>query len=100
MIKKIPTTRPSISRWAAFVFLAVVVAFSAALMTGCESRIEAKPDQCLRRELFKECMAALPAGPVATKYNDWDEVVQECDSGAYYKSLRAPAVIKPECRTF
>lgn len=32
MIKKIPTTRPSISGWAAFLFLAVVVAFSAALI--------------------------------------------------------------------
>lgn len=32
MIKKIPTTRPGISRWAAFLFLAVVVAFSAALL--------------------------------------------------------------------
>lgn len=35
MKTQIPTTRPSFSRWAAFVLMAVVVAFSAALMTGC-----------------------------------------------------------------
>lgn len=56
-----------------------------------------QPDQCLRAELFRACMAALPAGPVATRYNDWDEVVEECESVAYYQSLRSVSQIRPEC---
>lgn len=55
-------------------------------------------DQCQRREAFKGCLAALPAGPQATKYNDWDEVVSECDRVAYHQSLRAIGQVKPECR--
>jgi len=40
-------------------------------------------DQKERQRIFKECMAALPAGPtqVGTS-NDWDEVVEACDSAA------------------
>ena len=55
-------------------------------------------NQCLRRELFNECMKMLPAGPLATKYNDWDEVVAECGSQAYYMSQRIKSTIPPECR--
>lgn len=43
-------------------------------------------DQTQRQQLFKDCMAALPAGPVSTRYNDWDEVVKACDSIAHYQS--------------
>lgn len=55
-------------------------------------------DQCMRAELFKSCMASLPAGPVATDYNDWQEVVDECGTQAYYQSIRFVEFIKPECR--
>jgi hypothetical protein len=55
-------------------------------------------NQCLRRELFNECMKMLPAGPVATKYNDWDEVVAECGSQAYYMSHRRESTIPQGCR--
>jgi hypothetical protein len=55
-------------------------------------------NQCLRRELFNECMKILPAGPVATKYNDWDEVVAECGSQAYYMSHRKESTIPAGCR--
>lgn len=55
-------------------------------------------NQCLRRELFNECMKSLPAGPVATKYNDWDEVVAECGSQAYYMSQRKESTIPQGCR--
>lgn len=55
-------------------------------------------NQCLRRELFNECMKMLPAGPVATKYNDWDEVVAECGSQAYYMSHRKESTIPQGCR--
>ena len=56
------------------------------------------PDQCLRRELFNECMKALPGGPVATHYNDWDEVVNECKNYAWSVSVRLQSVIKKECQ--
>ncbi len=55
-------------------------------------------DQCLRVELFERCMKLLPAGPKHTQYNDWDEVVSECETAAYQQSLRSKKHIKPECR--
>ena len=54
-------------------------------------------DQCLRREIFNECIKNLPAGPTSTKYNDWDEVISECSSTSYYLSKRRRAFVKPEC---
>lgn len=54
-------------------------------------------DACLQREIFNECMKALPAGPQATKYNDWDEVVAECRHTARYLSERRRKFVKPEC---
>jgi len=35
---------------------------------------------------------------LATKYNDWDEVVDSCENAAYYQSKREREVVKPECR--
>ncbi len=52
----------------------------------------------MRREIFMQCMAALPASPKATMSNDWDEVVGQCDSVAHYQSLRRKSQIKPECQ--
>lgn len=57
-------------------------------------------DMCLQRELFNECMKNLPAGPVATKYNDWDEVVKECRIGARYMAKRRRGVVNPECEGY
>lgn len=58
-------------------------------LAGCEEPVYPKyaNDQAVRARLFKECLAALPAGPVVTKYNDWDEVVNSCDSSAYRQSV-------------
>lgn len=53
------------------------------LLFGCK---EWQVDQLKRHQYFKECMAALPAGPISTKYNDWDEVVEACDNIAYHQS--------------
>ena len=64
---------------------------------GCKEAEPSNRDQCMRREIFQECMKALPAGPKATMYNDWNEVVAECESVAYYQSLRRTSQIKPEC---
>ena len=65
---------------------------------GCANEDPQKPDQCMRREIFMQCMAALPAGPQATRYNDWDEVVGKCENAAYFQSLRRKSGIKPECQ--
>ena len=58
---------------------------------------ERESNLCLQREIFNECMKILPAGPLSTKYNDWDEVISECSSSAYYLSKRRRAFVKPEC---
>jgi hypothetical protein len=54
-------------------------------------------DQCQRREIFQQCMKLLPAGPQVTKYNDWDEVVRQCDAIAYHQSLKKKTQIAAEC---
>jgi hypothetical protein len=71
------------------------------VLAACEPTKIVDPniaDQCLRRELFNECMKSLPAGPVATHYNDWDDVVSECRGYAWSVSVRPQSVIKKECQ--
>lgn len=68
------------------------------LISACTDEQKSGPDQCLRAQLFKDCMGSLPAGPQETKYNDWAEVVAECESTAYYQSIRPFTAIKKECR--
>lgn len=36
------------------------------------------PNRCDQAAIFQKCLQQLPAGPVTTMYNDWDEVVQQC----------------------
>jgi hypothetical protein len=63
----------------------------ALLLAGCgESRPYADYEHSAakRSEAFKECMAAVPAGPQTTTYNDWDEVVNECRAYADIQSRR------------
>lgn len=74
----------------------------AILLSGCVPEVPKKTwanDQCLRAELFQACLRSLPAGPTASKYNDWDEVVSECESAAYRQSARAIDQVKAECRS-
>lgn len=80
----------------AFIYTLIV---SSALLTGCEVSSSA-PDQCLRQEIFKQCVANLPKGPthLTAAGNDWSEVIQQCDSTAYLQSIRIKNTIKPECR--
>jgi hypothetical protein len=64
------------------------------LLVGCEdvgSYSQYETNQPLRRQIFLECMNALPAGPITTRYNDWDEVVSSCESAAYYQSQQCIA---------
>jgi hypothetical protein len=43
-------------------------------------------NQALRTKLFQECLSKLPSGPLATTFNDWSEVVGQCESAAYYQA--------------
>ena len=56
------------------------------LLVGCDQP-DYWPDQAMRRRMFAECLARIPKGPEVTRYNDWDEVVQECGHQAYYLSM-------------
>jgi hypothetical protein len=64
-------------------------------LSGCTETTAT--DQCLRREIFFQCLNSLPAGPVATKYNDWDEVVSQCGSEAAFQSIRKKSQITAQC---
>ena len=68
------------------------------LITSCEKKDKTIHDMCLQREIFKECMDSLPAGPTSTHYNDWDEVVKECGKIAYHHSIKIESAIKNECK--
>lgn len=68
------------------------------LITSCEKKDRAIHDMCLQREIFKECLESLPAGPISTHYNDWDEVVKECGDIAYNQSKRRESAVKNECK--
>lgn len=53
-------------------------------------------DQTKRAELFQMCLKAVPAGPQSTHYNDWSEVVANCDGFAYRTSLKCVGKDCPE----
>lgn len=76
--------------------------FSVLVLTACGDKpvYESKNvvDQCLRNKLFEQCLKVVPAGPLATKYNDWDEVIETCGVEAYRQSLRHREFVKPECK--
>jgi len=72
----------------------------AILCAGCDApEPPSRYDQCMRAELFKTCLAAVPVGPVSVNHNDWGKVVDECETAAARQSLRNPRYIKPECKT-
>jgi len=68
------------------------------ILMGCKNQMDdVVIDQCLRVELAQQCMKDLPAGPVAAHYNDWSEVVAECDNNAFGQAKRRRHSVKPEC---
>jgi hypothetical protein len=71
------------------------------LLTACE--MDAEPttvlDQCLRADLFKQCLAQVPKGPVSTVENPWHKVVEECESAAYHQSWRKTGMVEMKCRS-
>lgn len=80
----------------------LLLAIALLALAGCEQRPAYVQDwgvnQCLRVELFQACMKSLPAGPKSTQYNDWDEVVAQCERTSYAQALRKLVHIKPECQ--
>lgn len=69
---------------------------------GAVSCAEQKPedhgvDQCLRREIFESCLGKIPKGPDHPAFNDWNEVVSECASVAYYQAWRSRSAVEPKC---
>jgi hypothetical protein len=76
----------------------VLAAMTCAALSGCGPDMDIIEDRCMYRQVFRECMAALPAGPVRTHYNDWGEVVESCDTAAHQQSWRARRNVPQECR--
>lgn len=70
------------------------------MFAGCNGTPATTNDQCLRTEIFKQCMSSLPKGPtnLTAAGNDWDEVVDSCARAANWQSMRLTTQIKPECR--
>lgn len=72
-----------------------------ACLGGCGRRVvedELVQDQCIRVELFKDCLSRVPTGPVVTHDNPWDQVITECSKAVTYLSYRKKSQIKPECQ--
>ena len=71
------------------------------LLAACQPNgdvaIRQQLDQCRRVEVFERCLQLAPAGPQSTKYNDWSEVISECEGVARRASYRDPAFVRPEC---
>ena len=57
------------------------------LLAGCDEVKGPVVNQEIRERLFFQCLERIPKGPEQTKYNDWDDVVSECGTQAYYMSL-------------
>jgi hypothetical protein len=78
----------------------IVLLIAVLTLVGCtpENMGREQLDQCIRWQLFQQCMAALPAGPVQAKYNDWDEVVSQCESTASRAAYRIPELVPDTCK--
>jgi len=72
------------------------------ILAGCDTSVTEplySHDQCLRREIFNQCLANVPKGPQATVRDSWASVVDECDSAANHISYRLTSQVKVECRS-
>lgn len=69
-----------------------------AILTGCDAPTDTvSTDQCMRNKIFMQCLRELPAGPTNTNFNDWSEVVDQCDTVAMYQSRRNSKWVSPSC---
>ena len=67
-------------------------------VTGRDGRTQKTHDQCLRVQLFQQCLDRLPYGPQLAQYGNLGEAVRQCESAADWQSWRALDNVKPECR--
>ncbi len=67
--------------------LLLSVSLMVLLATGCD-REKWEMDKKIQEEVFFKYLKHLPAGPLAAKYNDWDEVVSECGVQARHIAYR------------
>lgn len=60
---------------------------------GCENTVRPKYgyDQCMQRDIFKECVAAIHT-------SDHGKSVKACDEAAFSQSFRPYNLIKEECK--
>lgn len=76
--------------------------FIGVALLGCdrESVVKTEADQCIRARIFKECMDSIPKTPVVTHENNTAiaNIVKQCDTTAYYQSLRKSSSILPACK--
>lgn len=75
-----------------------VLIFSLYSVANRDTSRDPTVDQCQRKVLFDQCMKTLPKGPNKTVYNDWAEVVEECNKISTSQSRRFQKLVKPECR--
>lgn len=73
-------------------------------LAGCDNKLQQQDDadvmvvdQCNRQTLFLQCLSTVPSGPQATEKSDWADVVDNCETSAYYESIRPKKYTKPEC---
>lgn len=68
------------------------------LLAGCSPPDYTRGvDNCTRQELFKSCLREVPTGPASTVSNDSSEVIDSCDSSAYYQSIKPIETISKAC---
>ena len=63
------------------------------LLISCETYDASRIDQCLRREIYKECLGAAPKDK-----EPWTKIVDKCSTLSEYQATRRVTQIKPECR--
>lgn len=67
------------------------------ILSACAESDESVPDNCLRAEIFKQCMAAIPNNLHDANFS---LSINACDSAALYQSKRRTSLIKKECRAY
>lgn len=66
-----------------FLILPVVILGLAACKDECKQKI----DQKARTAIFMQCLKVAQVQPQTANYNDAAEVVDSCESAAYYQSI-------------
>lgn len=80
-----------------------LIILSLLALSGCSferGESEYTFNQCVRQDLFKQCMTNVPKGPerLTGAGNDWDEVISECNASARQMAWRKRVTIPIECQ--